>query len=105
MLRLLHIVLYALLTVALMSTQSVAAGFPDNGKVIAEQWCASCHKVSAEQTQTMADIPTFSNISQGWGDNDQPLQIFLADPHPIMPNFNLTRNEIDDLIAYIRTLR
>jgi hypothetical protein len=30
---------------------------------------------------------------------------FLAEPHPPMPNFNLTRQEIQDLVAYFESFR
>jgi mono/diheme cytochrome c family protein len=100
-----HIVLTAVLTAMLLSTQSMAAGLPTTGKIIAVKWCASCHKVTDEQNTTMADVPTFAAIAKEWIENVQPLKSILADPHPIMPNFDLTRNEIDDLLAYIQTQR
>ena len=102
-LRLPHIFLAILLTSMLPSTQTMADGLSANGKTIAVQWCATCHKVTDEQIQTMADVPTFAAISQEWGENVQELKSFLVDPHPVMPNFSLTRSEIDDLLAYIKT--
>ncbi len=30
--------------------------------------------------------------------------VFLAEPHGKMPNMSLSRNEIDDIVAYIRSL-
>ena len=36
----------------------------------------------------------------------EKLRFFLANPHGSpMPNFNLSRKEIEDILAYIRTLR
>ena len=32
------------------------------------------------------------------------LKGFLADPHPKMPNMSLSRSEIADIVAYIKTL-
>jgi hypothetical protein len=32
------------------------------------------------------------------------LTAFLTDPHPKMPDMNLTRSEIADIVAYIGTL-
>ena len=41
-----------------------------------------------------------------WQDEEfERLSVFLLDPHPKMPNFNLSRQEITDLLAYIRSLR
>ena len=32
-----------------------------------------------------------------------PLDTFLMNPHPKMPDMQLTRTEVADLVAYIRT--
>jgi len=37
--------------------------------------------------------------------NPEELRAFLTRPHGAMPDLALTRAEIDDLIAYIETLR
>jgi mono/diheme cytochrome c family protein len=75
-----------------------------NGKRLAEQWCASCHLVSASQTRARADVPTFQEIAGRPGFNAARLAFFLLDPHPKMPNMSLTRNEAADLAAYIESL-
>jgi len=33
------------------------------------------------------------------------LAAFLANPHPPMPNLSLSRRDIQDLLAYIATLK
>lgn len=73
------------------------------GKIIAKRWCASCHVVSSDQTKGNSDAPSFSSIAD---DKLTPktLKAFLSYPHPKMPDMNLSRNEIGDLVAYIRTL-
>ena len=81
-----------------------AAGTPQAGQAIAERWCASCHVVTAEQTQASADVPSFRSIAMKTGKLDW-LSGFLAEPHPPMPNFSLTRQEIQDLVAYFESLR
>lgn len=78
---------------------------PDNGKTLARQWCASCHLVTPDQERTNADAPPFMTIA-GRSDKElDRLSTFLVDPHPKMPNFNLSRQEIADIVAYIRSLR
>jgi mono/diheme cytochrome c family protein len=47
--------------------------------------------------------PTFRTVA-GHLDPGQ-LRAFLSHPHPPMPDLALTRAEIDDLIAYIETLK
>ena len=36
--------------------------------------------------------------------SSKQLTAFLTDPHPKMPDMNLTRSEIADIVAYIGTL-
>jgi cytochrome c1 len=48
-------------------------------------------------------IPGFATIAHKQLPPKQ-LKTFLIDPHPKMPDLNLTRSEIEDIIAYIRSL-
>jgi mono/diheme cytochrome c family protein len=84
---------------------AAAAGNATSGQQIAERWCASCHLVTLEQKGASADAPTFFEIAKRSTGDMTGLQAFLADPHPPMPDMNLTRNEIDDLLAYIGSLK
>jgi len=78
---------------------------PANGKTLAGQWCSSCHLISPDQISANADAPPFMTIAK-WSDEEfKRLSVFLLDPHPKMPNFNLSRQAISDLLAYIRTLK
>jgi mono/diheme cytochrome c family protein len=94
----------ALALIAALPLPALAAGDAQEGKAIAERWCASCHLVSPDQTKALSDVPSFMSIAErsqgelGW------LEAFLADPHPPMPNFSLTRQEIQDLVAYFASL-
>ena len=78
---------------------------PANGKALAGQWCSSCHLVTSEQTSASADAPPFMTIAKRPDEEFERLSVFLLDPHPKMPNFNLSRQAITDLLAYIRSLR
>jgi len=79
------------------------AGDAAHGGVIAKRWCASCHVVAQNQRSAVADAPSFANIAERRQD-DHALADFLADPHPKMPDMQLTRSEISDIVAYIRSL-
>lgn len=78
---------------------------PAKGKALAEQWCSSCHLVSPDQTTAKADVPPFMTIAKRSDEDLERLSVFLIDPHPKMPNFNLSRQQITDILGYIRTLR
>jgi len=74
-----------------------------NGLRISKQWCAACHVVASDQTTASADVPTFGDIARRKTEK-KPLAAFLAEPHGKMPNMSLSRSEIDDIVAYIRSL-
>ena len=80
-----------------------AGGDVARGAAIAKRWCVNCHVVSAEQKSAKVDVPTFADIARRRPD-DRAISRFLVDPHPPMPNLNLTRQEIDDVVSYIRSL-
>jgi mono/diheme cytochrome c family protein len=74
----------------------------EQGEKIARRWCAACHVVAADQKQASADVPSFFDIAKRKTTGD--LTSFLTDPHPKMPNMNLSRQEIGDITAYIGSL-
>jgi len=85
------------------ATPARAGGDAARGAVIAKRWCVNCHVVSADQTTAKVDVPTFADIARRRPD-DRALSSFLVNPHPPMPDLSLTRQEIDDVVAYIRSL-
>ena len=87
----------------LVATPSAwAAGDAVQGKATAERWCATCHVVAPGGRG--ADVaPDFATIARQ-RDADY-LRGFLSRPHPPMPRFELSRQDIDDLVAYIGTQR
>ena len=90
---------------ALLLGLSAEARDAKNGQVIAERWCSQCHVVSSNQTTPASDIATFSEIAKRFANDESALAALLSDAHPPMPDMNLTREEIVDLIAFIGSLR
>ena len=92
---------------AALTAPALAAGDAERGHEIAARWCSSCHVVDEQQTHALADVPTFREIASRHANEKAllALQGFLADPHPVMPDMSLTRQEIRDLVAYIASLR
>ena len=82
-----------------------AGGMASEGEKLARLWCANCHVVSEGQQNANADVPSFREIAKRHETNLDALGAFLADPHPVMPDFSLTRREIQDLLAYIGSLK
>jgi mono/diheme cytochrome c family protein len=73
------------------------------GEIIAKRWCAACHLVATDQTLANSDTPSFAAIARKKLPAAQ-LTAFLTDPHPKMPNMSLSRSEIADIVAYIKSL-
>ncbi len=78
-----------------------AAGDVAAGRAIAETWCQPCHAIAAP---TGSDVATpFSDIAAKR--SALAIGAFLANPHGDMPNIQLSRKQIDDVIAYMETLK
>ncbi|MHA1152693.1 MAG: c-type cytochrome [Alphaproteobacteria bacterium] len=90
------------LTIGALGVATAAA--PAEGLRLARQWCTSCHIV-APGTGGSDVAPPFQTIANSPNVTDGGLRAWLADPHPPMPNFDLTRAETDALIAYIKSLK
>lgn len=80
---------------------AVAAGDPAQGRAAAQRWCSSCHAVGAAGGGDTA--PPFAAIARIR--SDEYLRGFLTRPHPPMPPLELSRQDIDDIVAYFATVR
>jgi mono/diheme cytochrome c family protein len=87
----------------LMAVPPAAAADVAKGGIIAKRWCAACHLVAPDQTMANSDAPSFTSIAHK-KPTSRALSAFLTDPHPKMPDMNLTRDEIADIVAYIKGL-
>jgi mono/diheme cytochrome c family protein len=76
------------------------------GRVLAKGWCAHCHIVSEDQRLApAAGVPTFFAVANDPAMTELALRVFLATPHMRMPDFMMTRDDTDKIIAYILSLR
>jgi mono/diheme cytochrome c family protein len=85
--------------------QSGLAADAAHGQQLALRWCAGCHAVAPDANRTTDVPPPFASVAQRPGFDQNRLAFFLLDPHPVMPNMSLSRNEAADLAAYIASLR
>ena len=92
---------------ALIALQPVAALAQDvgNGELIAKTWCVGCHAVESPRLGGKGVVPSFLTIAEMNTTTNASLIVFLSTPHARMPNYNLTRDEIRDVSAYIVSLR
>jgi mono/diheme cytochrome c family protein len=84
---------------------TACAADADNGKTIANRWCASCHVVNHEQKLATDQAPPFASIAKTPSFDASKLAFLLRKPHPNMPSLELSRAEIIDLADYIQTLK
>ena len=76
------------------------------GSHLAATWCSSCHIVGpSAQTGSATGVPTFAAIARMSSTTPISLRAFLQTPHARMPDLHLSRDETDNLIAYIISLR
>lgn len=85
-------------------------GNPARGRAMAETHCASCHAISNGTKSPYDGAPTFPQIVAR-GNLDDYAEAFaegIMVPHEgrvVMPEFVLNPQEIEDLLAYMKTLR
>ena len=80
-----------------------AAGDAARGRALARTWCSSCH--TTERSAVGKDLaPSFPSIAERGRPDQLEAHAFLNSPHPPMPDFNLSRSQIDDILAYLKRL-
>ncbi len=90
------------LAIMVVPSASIAAD-PDAGHDLAVTWCSSCHLVEQESVAVTQARPLAAIArDQRW--TADALRGFLARPHGGMPDLHLTRQEIDNLAAYLDSL-
>jgi mono/diheme cytochrome c family protein len=81
-------------------------GDPAAGYRLAQSSCSSCHLIDRSQATIGPNgAPTFSAVARMSSTTPISLRVFLQSPHSKMPNLKLTHDEIDDLVAYILSLK
>jgi len=96
--------LFSLFTV-LLSSSVQAAGDAVFGKDLATTWCSACHQMEGSSNTAADGAPPFAALARDPKVTPDKLRGFLAKPHGQMPELNLTRQEIENLVAYIENLK
>ena len=101
--------LAAVVVVAMCSTVSSAsaAGDADEAKGLVAERCSECHAVpgySAEGLPTL-EAPAFQTIADDPATyTEARLRASLLQPHWPMGQFNLSSSDIDNIVAYLKSL-
>lgn len=104
--------------VAALATANVRASAQENpdapsadrGRDLTLRLCSNCHvgpksQTSASSGSVPAGVPTLRAIANKPGQTARHIEMTLINPHPPMPDTQLTRREIKDVIEYLDTLR
>jgi mono/diheme cytochrome c family protein len=99
-------ILVAVLAVAASRAQG-QVGDASVGHAFARKACVACHVVEAGEARPrlIAVGPAFPAIAKMPGMTATALHVYLTTSHPKMPNIILTPADMDDVIAYILSLR
>jgi mono/diheme cytochrome c family protein len=103
-----HLSLVLLLGASLASPGAGAQepGNAERGKVMASRLCSECHYTGGYDAEsTNAKAPPFRAIANTRGMTAMALGVWMQTSHPTMPNIRLTPETLDDIIAYIRSLK
>ena len=91
---------------AIACAQAQDAGDAVAGRALARQVCATCHAIQKGQVDSPhADAPIFPVIAQVPGLTALALTVSLQGAHRKMPDLVLSQQEINDVSAFILSLR
>ena len=78
----------------------------EDGKVLAGKLCGGCHLTGTERNGAApVGPPPFVSIANRAGQTAERIEGALIQPHPPMPDMQLTKEEMRDIIAYLDTMR
>lgn len=96
----------AALVVAPAVAQAQEVGNVEAGHAYAKKVCAECHAVErGEKDSPYLDLPSFQAVADSAGITERALAVWLQNPHPNMPDFILPQADMDNVIAYIMSLK
>ena len=76
----------------------------ETGRLLAQQWCLACHALSGARAggrgpRSLESIANTENV------NSEKIAAFLRLPHAVMPDLPLSRQQTEDIAAYIAQMR
>ncbi|HEY7669088.1 MAG TPA: c-type cytochrome [Hyphomicrobium sp.] len=81
-------------------------GTPGLGHEYAVRVCAECHDVEAKgEISPNPDAPSFQQVADTPGMSARALAVWMQTSHPTMPDLIIKPEDMDNVIAYIMSLR
>lgn len=88
------------------AAQRASAGEASRGLVYAEDACSSCHATAAgEMVSPNPLAPPFAELASTPGMTNIALSAWIQSSHQNMPMLRVSQDHVDDLWAYLETLK
>ena len=91
--------------VGLASSAEAQTGDPEAGAAYAKQVCAKCHATDRTGLSPEPTAPPFKDVANTPGMTGTALRVWLSTSHPTMPNIIVEPADMDNVIAYILSLK
>src|ERR1700740_1065048 len=99
-----YVGLAAILLTALAPGSRVSAD-PVAGPILADKCCVECHGIRADRLSPNLAAPTFPKLAAEPSITEYSLRALLRSPHETMPHITFTPDQMDDIVAYIMSLK
>ena len=101
------LILAALLAVLLPSSASAQSGRAQRGQVFVQTHCAGCHAIGRVGESPLRIAPPFRTFHERYPLENlaEALAEGIVTGHPTMPEFRLDPAQINDVIAYLKSLQ
>jgi len=79
----------------------------NDGKLVAQRECSSCHAVGTEGASPRADAPLFRIILSRYHSDTLETELVhgIKLGHPDMPVFQMNPKAVDDLVVYLKSIQ
>jgi len=106
MLKVLGVLAASVCALLISTTIKAQEAAVQRGRAFAEANCSRCHAVGPAGASPLSKAPPFRTLYQRYPVEDlaEALAEGIRTAHPAMPEFELNPHQIDDLIAYLKSL-
>jgi mono/diheme cytochrome c family protein len=88
-------------TVPPQAARAAEVGDAQIGRQLADRWCVTCHGTTSRGSDA---APSLSRLMRGRSTDEARLRNWLQAPHPPMRGIELSRQQTEDIIAWLRQL-
>jgi len=101
-----HVAIAVMLCLGTVRAWAQESGDAVKGLAYAQRTCSGCHAIAASDTNSsIPAAPPFVTVANTRGMGATALAVWFRTPHPTMPNLIIEGEDMDDVIAYILSLK